>query len=99
MKLLVVGTDFALGRNREGTVSVLRSTGESLGFRLEVAPLLVEDGEKVGSSSVRHALSQGDVERVARLLGRPFALRGPVVPGARRRGRSIGFPTANLALG
>ncbi len=98
MKLLVVGPDFALGRNREGSVDVLRSLGDALGFGLEVAPLLVEDGAKVGSSSVRQALAEGEVERVARLLGRPFALRGPVVVGA-RRGRGIGFPTANIALG
>jgi len=98
MKLLVVGPDFALGRNREGTVGFLRSASETMGFRVEVAALLVEDGEKVGSSSVRYALTQGDVEQVARLLGRPFSLRGPIVRGA-RRGRSIGFPTANIALG
>lgn len=98
MKLLVVGSDFALGRNREGTVGVLRQVGRDLGFRVEVAALLAEDGDKVGSSAVRQALAAGDVERVARLLGRPFSLRGPVVVGA-RRGRSIGFPTANIALG
>ena len=98
MKLLVVGPDFALGRNREGTVRVIRSVGESLGFRVEVAPLLAEDGEKVGSSAVRQALAEGDVEVAARLLGRPFSLRGPIVLG-QKRGRSIGFPTANIALG
>ncbi len=98
MKLLVVGSDFALGRNREGTVGVLRQLGRDLGFRVEVGELLTEDGEKVGSSSVRQALIAGDMEQVARLLGRPFSLRGPVVVGA-RRGRGIGFPTANLALG
>jgi len=98
MKLLVIGPDFALGRNREGTVRVIRSVGESLGFRVEVAPLLAEDGEKVGSSAVHQALAEGDVEVAARLLGRPFSLRGPIVLG-QKRGRSIGFPTANLALG
>ncbi len=98
MKLLVVGPDFALGRGREGTVGVLREIGESLGCRVEVAELLAEEGEKVGSSSVRYALSQGNLERVALLLGRTFTLRGPVVLGA-RRGRSIGYPTANIGLG
>jgi|FLYL01.1.fsa_nt_gi riboflavin kinase/FMN adenylyltransferase len=98
MKLLLVGPDFALGRNRAGTIGVMRRIGEQLGFRLEVAPLLAEDGEKVGSSSIRRALAEGDVERVAALLGRPFSLRGPVVEGD-RRGRTLGFPTANIAVG
>jgi len=98
MKLLVVGSDFALGRNREGTVGVLRQLGRDLGFAVEVGQLLTEEGEKVGSSSVRQALSAGDMEQVARLLGRPFSLSGPVVVGA-HRGRSIGFPTANIGLG
>ncbi len=98
MRLLVVGPDFALGRNREGTVPVLRSLGDSLGFRLEVAGLLSEGSHKVGSSSVRDALAAGDIETVNHFLGRPFSLRGPVVVGA-RRGRGIGFPTANIALG
>ena len=98
MKLLVVGPDFALGRNRAGTIGVMRQVGESLGFRVEVAPLLTEDSEKVGSSSVRQSLAAGDVESVALLLGRPFSLRGPVVAGE-RRGRTLGFPTANIAIG
>jgi riboflavin kinase / FMN adenylyltransferase len=98
MRLLMVGPDFALGRNRSGTIGVMRQVGEELGFRVEVAPLLAEDGEKVGSSSVRQALSEGAVERVARLLGRPFSLRGPVVAGD-RRGRTLGFSTANIAIG
>jgi riboflavin kinase/FMN adenylyltransferase len=98
MRLLVVGPDFALGRNRAGTISVMRQVGQELGFRVEVAQLLAEDDEKVGSSSIRQALSDGDVERVQRLLGRPFSLRGPVVAGD-MRGRTLGFPTANIAIG
>ncbi len=98
LRLLVVGSDFALGRNREGTVGVLWRLGASLGFRLDVAELLAEDGEKVGSSAIRLALAEGEMERVALLLGRPFSLRGPVVAGA-RRGRGLGFPTANIGLG
>ena len=98
MRLLVVGPDFALGRNRAGTIGVMREIGERLGFRVEVAPLLAEADEKVGSSAIRQALAAGDVERVGRLLGRPFSLRGPVVAGD-RRGRTLGFPTANIAIG
>jgi riboflavin kinase/FMN adenylyltransferase len=98
MRLLFIGPDFALGRNREGTAGALRKIGGELGFRVETADLLARDGEKIGSSAVRQALAAGDVEEVARLLGRPFSLRGPVVPGA-HRGAGLGFPTANIALG
>ncbi len=98
MRLLMVGPDFALGRNRAGTVSVMRAAGEKFGFRIEVAPLLAEDDEKVGSTVVRQALSDGDLERVSRLLGRPYSLRGPIVAGD-HRGRTLGFPTANIAIG
>jgi riboflavin kinase/FMN adenylyltransferase len=98
MHLLMVGPDFALGRNRAGTIGVMRQVGQELGFAVEVAPLLTEDGEKVGSSSIRQALAEGDVRLVARLLGRSFSLRGPVVQGD-RRGRTLGFPTANIAIG
>lgn len=98
MRLLYVGPDFALGRNREGTVGLLRRIGADLGFRVETAELLAQDGDKVGSSAIRQALAVGDVEEVARLLGRPFSLSGPVVAGA-HRGAGLGFPTANIAIG
>jgi riboflavin kinase/FMN adenylyltransferase len=98
MRLLMIGPDFALGRNRAGTIGVMRQVGEQLGFSVEVAPLLAEADEKVGSTTIRQALAEGDVERVNRLLGRPFSLRGPVVTGD-KRGRTLGFPTANIAIG
>lgn len=98
MKLLVVGPDFALGRGRAGNLDVIREIGGDLGFRAEIAPLLTESGEKVGSTAVRQALAAGDLEQVARLLGRTFSVRGPVVTGD-HRGRTLGFPTANIALG
>ena len=98
MRLLYVGPDFALGRRREGTVGVLRKIGGDMGFRVETADLLARDGEKVGSSAVRQALADGDVEEVTLLLGRPFTLGGPVVAGA-HRGAGLGFPTANIAIG
>ncbi|MFQ6019606.1 MAG: bifunctional riboflavin kinase/FAD synthetase [Dehalococcoidia bacterium] len=100
MRLLLVGPDFALGRNREGDIERLRALGDEHGYRLEVAPMLTEpdrSGEKVGSRAIRAALAQGQMGAVARLLGRPFSLRGPVVPGA-ARGKALGFPTANLGI-
>lgn len=98
MTLLVVGPDFALGRGRAGTPDVAREIGRRAGFRVEIAPLLAENDTKIGSSVVRDALDKGDVELVARLLGRPFTLRGPVVAGD-KRGRGLGFPTANIGVG
>ena len=98
MKMLVVGSDFALGRNRAGTVDVMKEIGARIGVRVELVPLLEEGGRKVGSSAVREALSAGDVGLVANLLGRPFSLRGPVVAGE-KRGRDLGFPTANIGVG
>ncbi|MCH7811560.1 MAG: bifunctional riboflavin kinase/FAD synthetase [Chloroflexi bacterium] len=98
LQLLLLGPDFALGRDRQGSAAQLRALGKSRGFRLETVSLLTETGEKVGSGKIREALAQGDMEAVMRLLGRPFALRGPVVRGA-ERGRTIGFPTANIAVG
>lgn len=97
LKLLLIGPDFALGRDREGNIDRLRAYGRERGFEVEEMPLLSEDDAKVGSGAVRDALARGDMENVASLLGRPFALRGPVVRGE-ERGRTIGFPTANIAV-
>jgi riboflavin kinase/FMN adenylyltransferase len=98
MKLLVVGADFALGRGREADAQALEAIGREMGFAVEEVGLLMVSDEKVGSSATRLALARGGMETVASLLGRPFDLRGPIVRGA-ERGRSLGFPTANIALG
>lgn len=97
LKLLVGGPDLSVGRAREGTVEWLRANGPALGFEVEVVSFLTDSDRKMGSSVIREALARGDVETAARMLGRPFNLRGPVVHGA-HRGRSIGFPTANIAV-
>jgi riboflavin kinase/FMN adenylyltransferase len=94
---MVVGDDFAYGRNRQGDIASLRAAGERLGFTVEqVSPFLV-DGERVSSSLVRDALGAGDLDRAAALLGRPYRMTGRVRKGA-RLGRTLGYPTANLAL-
>ncbi len=97
LRLLLVGPDFALGRDRAGNVDALRALGEERGFAVDAVSLLSEDDAKVGSGAVRDALARGDMEAVTQLLGRRFALRGPVVRGA-ERGQRIGFPTANIAV-
>jgi riboflavin kinase/FMN adenylyltransferase len=77
----------------------LRAYGERLGFTVSVAERLDDaDGLKLSSSAVREALKAGDMARAAAILGRPFAIRGEVIHGD-KRGRTIGVPTANVALG
>lgn len=98
MRLLVAGPDFALGRGREGTVDVLRALGAELGYDVHVVEQMAADGLPLRSSAVRAALAEGNIAELAKLLGRPFSLEGPVVRG-QQRGRTIGFPTANLAVG
>jgi riboflavin kinase/FMN adenylyltransferase len=92
-----VGYDFALGRGREGTVPVLEAMGSGMGFGVEAVEALEVEGSAVSSTRVRRALEGGDVETAARLLGRPYRMGGRVVPG-RARGRTLGFPTANVAV-
>lgn len=93
---LVIGYDYAFGRNREGTTAFLAQAAKEHGFTLEVLePLRV--GEEVYSSTrIRQALLQGNVAGVVGVLGRHFTLDGKVVAGE-GRGRQLGFPTANLA--
>jgi riboflavin kinase/FMN adenylyltransferase len=95
MKGLVVGPDFALGKNREGDTEVLRKLGKEMGFSLTVVPPLTIDGEVVSSTAIRQALAEGDMRRAQKLMGRPFRLHGRVVKGD-KRGAELGFPTANL---
>ncbi|GBC98432.1 Riboflavin biosynthesis protein RibF [bacterium HR17] len=96
-RLLVVGHDFALGRQREGTVPRLQELGLMLGFEVTVAPTVLEGGEPVSSSRIRQSLLVGAVAAANALLGAPYRLRGVVVPGA-GRGKRLGFPTVNLRV-
>jgi riboflavin kinase/FMN adenylyltransferase len=93
---VVVGFNHTFGRGARGTPDLLRTLAGSLGIAVHVVPPLSVDGVVVSSSSVRDALRRGDVRRAAGLLGRPYAVHGLVERGA-ERGRSLGFPTANLA--
>jgi riboflavin kinase/FMN adenylyltransferase len=95
MAELWVGADFAMGYEREGNVAFLQAQAEEKGFALRVVDLMDAGGEKVSSSRVRRALSAGDVAEAKYCLGRLFRVKGTVAQGD-RRGRTIGFPTANL---
>lgn len=92
---LVVGPDFALGRNRSGDLATLQALGAELGYTVHVIEPQDWQGKPVRSSIIRQAVQQGDVVAAAERLGRPYQVTGQVVEGD-RRGRQIGVPTANL---
>ncbi len=94
-KSLVEGYDFRFGRGRAGTNATLRALCDAAGLAFAEVPQFAVGGEPVSSSRVRAALLSGDVARVAELLNRSYRIAGTVVTGA-KRGRTIGFPTANL---
>ncbi|HIQ09175.1 MAG TPA: riboflavin biosynthesis protein RibF, partial [Anaerolineaceae bacterium] len=97
LRMLWVGYDFALGRNREGDIPTLKRLGEELGYQVHVMEAVTLNGEVISSSRIRTLLSAGQVEEAARLLGRPYQVTGKVVQGD-GRGRQLGFPTANLKI-
>lgn len=96
-QLVVVGTNFRFGRAAAGDVALLIALGEQRGFGVEAVGLVDLGDGPVSSSALRSQLAAGDVEVVARGLGRPFSLTGEVVHGE-GRGRTIGIPTANVAV-
>ncbi len=97
LRMLWVGYDFALGRNREGDIPTLRRLGQEMGFEVRVVEAVRLDGEVVSSSRIRALLAAGEVQAANRLLGRPYEVPGRVVRGD-GRGRRLGFPTANLKV-
>ena len=99
-RVVVVGEDFHFGFNRGGNVAMLRELGKQFDFQVEPVKLIARpDGveEPVSSTSIRRALAGGQVEIATNLLGRAYEVRGVVVNGD-KRGRSIGFPTANVEV-
>lgn len=96
---VVCGHDFAFGHNRKGTPELLLWLGDEHGFGFTcVQEVRDDDGEAYSSTRIRAALRAGDIATSTRLMGRPCEIEGMVVAGD-RRGRLIGFPTANIALG
>jgi len=95
---MVTGEDFTFGKGRGGNVEVLKRLGEARGLSVEAVAPVLDGGEAVSSSRIRAALQAGDCETAAALLTRPFAIEGVVEHGD-KRGRTIGYPTANLSLG
>ncbi|MFC4724754.1 bifunctional riboflavin kinase/FAD synthetase [Glycocaulis abyssi] len=99
---VVTGADFCFGKGRAGNAETLKSLGAQYGLAVDIAPTLIaddlEEHGKFSSSAVRNALREGDVAAAAGLLGRPWAIEGEVAHGD-KRGRTLGFPTANIPLG
>lgn len=95
MRYLTVGEDFRFGRDRAGDFALLEAESSACGFDLEAAPVFELDGSRVSSTRIRMVLADGDVPVAERLLGHPFEIDAEVIEGD-RRGRELGFPTANL---
>lgn len=95
---VVCGYDFTFGRQRSGNVGLLRGAGAEHGFGVTVVDPVMHEGEIYSSTRIREALRGGAVARAEELLGRPWEIEGIVEQGD-QRGRTIGFPTANVALG
>ncbi|AER66662.1 riboflavin biosynthesis protein RibF [Thermovirga lienii DSM 17291] len=92
---LVVGEDFRFGRLRKGNASMLKELAHVRGWQTSIVPQVSFDGDKISSSKIRVLVSLGDVRTAGNMLGYPFFLNGSVSHGE-GRGRSLGFPTANI---
>lgn len=94
---VVVGFDFHFGRGRGGSPDFLKEAGAAHGFAVAVVDPMRDEGDPISSSAVRAALAAGQVGHAAHMLGRPWSIAAPVIHGD-KRGRTLGYPTANLAL-
>jgi len=97
VKTLVVGDDFKFGHQRSGDIHLLRNMGETLGFKVKDQNTILHQHKRISSTLIREKLSQGEFGEVAILLGRPFQISGRVFHGD-KKGRTIGFPTANILI-
>ncbi len=95
---VTVGADFCFGKGRKGTVATLAESADRHGFGLTVAELVSLDGEELSSTAIRRALSEGRPRDAARMLGHWHRIEGEVLHGD-KRGRDLGFPTANMGVG
>jgi riboflavin kinase/FMN adenylyltransferase len=94
---VVVGADFCFGKGRAGTAATLAERGRAAGFETTILPLVGADGGAISSSAIRAALTEGRVRDAAAMLGHRHRIEGPVIHG-HKRGRELGYPTANMAL-
>ena len=96
VRTITVGEDWRFGHDRSGDVPLLRREAGKYGFRLEAVPPVMLDGDRISSTRIRQAIRDGNLDAAARMLGRPYTVSGKVVQGE-QLGRTLGFPTANLA--
>ena len=96
-RFVVVGDDFRFGRDRKGDLALLQDAGQQVGFGVASVGTFVIDGHRVSSSRIRRVIEEGDFMLAERLLGRAYGISGHVGHGD-RRGRTWGFPTANISL-
>jgi riboflavin kinase/FMN adenylyltransferase len=94
-KEVYLGRGFFFGHNREGNIELLQRVSSALGFLADEVPEVRLRGRRIGSTRIRELLADGRVNLARRMLGRPYGVEGPVVPGA-ERGATLGFPTANI---
>jgi riboflavin kinase/FMN adenylyltransferase len=97
VRWLMVGEDFCFGARRAGNVAMLIEAGKRHGFHVETLPTVQHDGQRISSSAIRTALRAGALTEAAQMLGHPYAISGHVIHG-KKLGRTIGFPTLNLAV-
>jgi len=95
IKKLIIGYDYAFGRNREGNIGLLRQLGKEFGFAVEVLEPIWDGKTIFSSTNIRKMIKDGNVRGVVALLGRQFSIKGKVIHG-HNRGKALGFPTANL---
>lgn len=98
VRTIAVGEDWRFGQNRGGDVTFLAAEEFRRGFTLEAVPPVMHDGDRVSSTRIRQAIRDGNLPDAEAMLGRPYTVTGTVVEG-KKLGRTIGFPTANLATG
>jgi riboflavin kinase/FMN adenylyltransferase len=97
IRYLIAGDDFRFGRGRQGDFTLLQKAGKHYGFGVAHMHTFYLEGERVSSTRIRKALAHGDLIEAEKLLGRPYSMSGRVIQGD-KRGRTLGFPTANIKL-
>jgi riboflavin kinase / FMN adenylyltransferase len=98
VKTIAVGEDWRFGRNRGGDINFLKKEALLRGFKLQAVAPVMHEGDRVSSTRIRQAIRDGNLSAAEQMLGRPYTVSGRVVEG-KKLGRTIGFPTANLATG
>lgn len=96
-RVVIVGYDFAFGKNKQGDIEFFKRMGKELGFEVKVIDPVIENGTIISSTKIRSSLKEGKIKEAEKFLGRPYVLKGMVVKG-KKIGRLIGFPTANLLI-